>query len=309
MSNNAKSIFLDVDSSIVEQNLRIRKNSEEDELHKLLEHKSYPSKLIKPTPGFCIKTREVDEKSKIFINICQTDSIPPPKDITATELQEILESDEPGDYRVPMSIGEIRTESDKKGENAKVCDVAINPSFYKKVVEITTFKNFFLAIVFHGIQDKYNIQCVEEKIILKNKKCFGTLQMHRIQDREIQQKMAEANENETPIFPNVGDQNLPKKNLIETLSSTENVVREPVYRMYKKKDGQNCLYGEFKLPDVISIKELTLDVGEDRILLESKTRGYLLDVFIPYIVKQKTCSADFNKSTKILTVTMPLVGG
>ncbi|XP_056642940.1 PIH1 domain-containing protein 1 [Diorhabda sublineata] len=307
MSRNSKAVFLDVDSSIVEKNLLIRKgNEEEEDINKFFEKQNYPSKLIKPSPGFCIKTREQNDNNKVFINICQTESIPSPKEITSAELQEILESDEPGEYKVPMSIGELRTEKDKKGEQAKVCDIAIHPHFFKKIMEIQTFKNFFLAIVFHGLQDKYNLECVEEKIILKNRKVFGTLQTHRIQDREIREKMNETNT--LPILKNFGEQNA-KKPLIETISSVENTIKVPEYRLYKKKDGRNCLHGEFKLPDVISAKELTLDIGEDRILLESKSRGYLLDIFIPYYIKQKNCSSSFNKSTKVLTVMMPLVGG
>lgn len=201
--------------------------------------------------GFCIKTRELAGNGKVFINICQTDAIPPPKDITTAELQEILESDEPGDYRVPMSIGETRIESDKKGEKAKVCDVAINPSFFNKVTSIPEFKNFFLAIVFHGLQDKYNLDFVEEKIILQNRKAFGTLQTHRIQQREIEQKMA-ANGSDAPLLGSVGDTKIGRKPMIETISSVDNVVKEPDYRLYKKKDGQNCLHGEFKLPDVVN---------------------------------------------------------
>lgn len=50
----------------------------------------------------------------------------------------------------------------------------------------------------------------------------------------------------------------------------------------------------------ISAKQLTLDIGEDRILLESKSRGYLVDIFIPFIIKQKACTSSFNKATKVI---------
>ncbi|KAJ8982891.1 hypothetical protein NQ317_004321 [Molorchus minor] len=132
--------------------------------------------------------------------------------------------------------------------------------------------------------------------------------MHRVQQREIDEKMG--NSSAQSLVEDVTNwNNGNKKVTIETISSTENVLREPEYRLYKKKEGKNYLIGEFKFPDVISAKELTLDVGEDRILLESKNRGYLLDIFVPYIVKQKACTSSFDRAAKILTVTMPLVGG
>nr|CAI5844711.1 unnamed protein product [Callosobruchus analis] len=199
-----------------------------------------------------------------------------------------------------MSIGEVKTDKDNKGESVKVVDVAINPSFFHKVETIEEFKSFFIAVSFHGLEDKYNMIFEDEKIILRNKKVFGKLQHHRIQQREIDQKMKEASGEKSLISELKGAESIgPKKVMIETIGSTENPTREPIYRLFKKKDGQNCLYGEFKLPDVISAKELTLDIGEDRILLESKTRGYLLDIFVPCIVKQKGCRSTFDKASKV----------
>lgn len=160
-------------------------------------------------------------------------------------------SDQPGEYKVPMSIGELKTEQDKHGQDSKVCDIAVHPSFFKKVSEIQEFKNFFMAVVFQGLENKYGIVCVDTKIILKNRKTFGTLQMHRIQQRDVDQKMKAASKM-TAVEELKGDSEKHKKVVIETLLSTENVTREPEYRMYKKKNGHNCLYGEFKFPDIVS---------------------------------------------------------
>lgn len=184
------------------------------------------------------------------MNICQTDTIPPPKDVSVSELEEIIMSDQPGDYKVPMSIGEVRTDKDKQGQEAKVCDVAVHPTFFKKVNEIQEFKNFFMAVVFQGLENKYGIVCVDTKIILKNRKAFGTLQHHRIQQREIDQKMKDS-KNISVVEQLTGETEKKSKVVIETLSSTDN-IKEPEYRLYKKKNGHNCLYGEFKFPDMVS---------------------------------------------------------
>jgi hypothetical protein len=52
-----------------------------------------------------------------------------------------------------------------------------------------------------------------------------------------------------------------------------------------------------------SSRRLTLDVGEDRIVLDSPgqigQQAYKLDVFIPYSVDQDKCSATFNTDTKV----------
>lgn len=59
-----------------------------------------------------MKTRD-EKNNKVFINICTSDGIPSPEDISNQELLDILQSDEPSDFRVPMSIGQPHVEDDK----------------------------------------------------------------------------------------------------------------------------------------------------------------------------------------------------
>jgi hypothetical protein len=201
--------------------------------------------------GFCIKTREVGSERKFFVNICHTDAIPAPKDISEKELSEILESDEISEFRVPMSIGEVRTEKDKKNEEAKAADVAVHPSFFNKIEQSQLFKSFFITIVFEGLKDKYGIVCNDEKIILKNRKAFGTLQMHRIQQREVDEKMKSGSRSLIEeITGSTGSEGA--KPLIETISSNSIENRVPEYRLFRRKAQPNCLVGEFKFPDVVS---------------------------------------------------------
>ena len=63
--------------------------------------------------GFCVKTKNLITSQKVFLNICQTDAIPAPADITDCELTDILDSDEPSSFRIPMSLGEGHDEVDK----------------------------------------------------------------------------------------------------------------------------------------------------------------------------------------------------
>lgn len=200
--------------------------------------------------GFCIKTHIIGTDQKFFLNICHTESIPSPKDISENELNRILESDEPSNYRVPMSVGEVRIEKDKKSDEAKVCDVAINPQFFKKIQESSLFKNFFLTIVFEGIKNKHGIVCTDNKIILVNKKAFGTLQVHRIQQREIEEKM----KGETTMREELMGEDKQNKPLIETISSNEVKIKEPEYKLFRRKTHPGFLIGEFKFPDVVSIQ-------------------------------------------------------
>lgn len=127
-----KSISLEIDPTIMEKNMRIiKENPMEEEINKLFASvEPVPSKLVKPRPGFCVKTFTKPDNRKLFVNVCLTEAIPCPKDISSEELMRILNSDDPSSYRVPMSLGEGRTEPDKSGEPATVYDIAINPEFF-----------------------------------------------------------------------------------------------------------------------------------------------------------------------------------
>lgn len=60
-----------------------------------------------------MKTKNLITSQKVFLNICQTEVIPAPADITDSELTDILDSDEPSSFRIPMSLGEGHDEVDK----------------------------------------------------------------------------------------------------------------------------------------------------------------------------------------------------
>ena len=68
-----------------------------------------------PKPGYVIKLRNSKEE-KVFINICTSEKIPAPKEISDMELVNILESVDATQYRVPMSLGEPHVELDNKGQ-------------------------------------------------------------------------------------------------------------------------------------------------------------------------------------------------
>lgn len=189
-----------------------------------------------------MKTRSVTNE-KIFINICQTDAIPAPDDISEEQLLEILQSETPSEFRVPMSIGESKPETDKAGNAATAYDVAINPIFFQKVENNKLFKQFFLTVVFEGLQDKYNMTInVEDFTILKNRKTMGNLQLHRIQQREINKKMNK-------------EKRLIEEIDIPTTPLVTGIKKTPTYRLVRisNDDNKQFYVGDFYVPDIVSI--------------------------------------------------------
>ena len=44
---------------------------------------------------------------------------------------------------------------------------------------------------------------------------------------------------------------------------------------------------------------LSVDVGEDRIVLETRSNKYYLDIYLPYLLVQEDCLAQFNCKTRV----------
>ncbi|XP_059049645.1 PIH1 domain-containing protein 1-like [Achroia grisella] len=299
-----KSITLDVDPTIMERNMKIiQDNPVEEEFNKLLSSAvdTVPSKLVKPRPGFCVKTYTKPDNKKVFVNICLTEAIPCPRDITNNELMQILNSDDPSSYRVPMSLGEGRTEQDKSGVPATVYDVAINPDFFKKIEKDDLFQTFFLTVVFEGLQDKYQFEIdITKYTILKHRKSIGTLQSHRIQIRDIQTCEEKT---KSPLIEEI--QEKPAK--IKEINVTKK--RELIYRLRREPPTGEIEYllAEFKIPASMELKDMNLEVGKDRLVLDSKGTYDLVDFFLPCSVDQDIIDAQLNRNNDMLLVKMPVI--
>ncbi|KPI96831.1 PREDICTED: PIH1 domain-containing protein 1-like [Papilio xuthus] len=245
------------------------------------------------------------DNKKIFVNICLTDAIPCPRDITNEELMKILNSEDPSSYRVPMSIGEGRTELDKSGAPATVYDVAINPKFFTKIENDDLFHTFFLTVVFEGLQDKYQFELDSQKYsVLKNRKSIGTLQSHRIQIRDIKTSESPTNK---PLIEEI-DRPFEQKKIKEP-AKVENIKKEIVYRLRREPPtGEiDYLLAEFKIPATLELKDLHLEVGEDRLVLDSKGHYELIDFYLPCSVDQDIIEAKLNRNYDLLSVKMPAI--
>lgn len=245
-------------------------------------------------------------------------------------MTEILSSDTPSNYKIPISITELRLTPDKSGNQAVVCDAAINPQLFAKVEALMIFRDFLITIVFEALDRKYNIQINRDTwIILKNRKCMGTLVTHRVENRDVK-KVYESyqnptkehktllNEMKSDVTPAVGGKRLiteidsgtskhlgkgkgsTTKSTNSTVTSSTssssststNKTRKPDYRLLITK--QNVVVVEFFLPDVMTPEEICLDLNRDRIVLECRRAGYLFDSFFPFDVDANLVVVEFN---------------
>lgn len=174
--------------------------------------------------------------------------MPTPNEISESELLELLQSEEASNYRVPMSIGQCKSVTDKQGNPAKAYDVAISTQFFNKIENKEFFKNFLITLVLEAVSDKYNVTLNTVSVnVLKNRKCMGSLQLHRVQKREMDTAM--------------GVQ--PKKLIQEIETSYKPIISElstelrvPKFRLTGEPSTGTLetIIGEIFLPEVVSIR-------------------------------------------------------
>ena len=70
---------------------------------------------VHPTPGFVIKTTDVNSRMKVFVNVVMSDEVPRASIIEESDLDKIMDENEEEmpNVRVPMSLLPCRNEMDK----------------------------------------------------------------------------------------------------------------------------------------------------------------------------------------------------
>ncbi|XP_026870478.1 PIH1 domain-containing protein 1 isoform X1 [Electrophorus electricus] len=246
------------------------------------------SKFIRPHPGMCVKTFSLRDKQKVFVNICQSPEVPPPPELSHEKLVELLDSDDPTGYKVPMSLGEAHTEMDNSSNRCTVYDVVINGAFFQKCEKDALFQQFIMAVCLEGLENKYRLELSRDIKILKNRKFMGSLTEQNIRTKS-KPVIQEIDSKDTQLQPSQAK--TPQYCLL-----VEPPFGDPEY-----------LVAEIQLPGVSSACSLVLDLGEDRLLLNARPSRFHLDIYFPFFVDQENSSAQYSTKTQVLTVTMPVM--
>ena len=327
MAKSFQPAKLDVDPSILDSNLMMVQGEDDplsslfpsqpkkNPLSSLLPEDEFESVTVVPKPGLCVKAKNKDG-TKFFINICKLAEIPSPPPIEESELAKVIsEEDYTNLWRVPMSLGAPRTERDKSGAECLAAEVAINSQWFDKtMVDSDLFTGFVVTIAMEGLCDKYGDQANLDRnnwTILKNKKFLGdNCPAHTIQKRQnVGIQHIEESSGITEVMSTQLNSN--KKAMIQELSpAAENTCSEiePNFEIRKEPNTDPVqLKCRVNLPGVNSVKDITLDLGEDRIVLNcSKTRHHL-DIFLPYNMNVDKSSATFIRDEHVLSLTLPIV--
>jgi hypothetical protein len=102
---------------------------------------------------------------KVFLNMCEHELVDPIQE------QAMPDSDNIG-LRIPLSLGEVREDFDKKGGVCRVYDFVWNPNTIKKSIEDKNIRQTIIELAMAHLKNKKSIALAESIIFLKMINCF-----------------------------------------------------------------------------------------------------------------------------------------
>ncbi|XP_037086434.1 PIH1 domain-containing protein 1-like isoform X2 [Pollicipes pollicipes] len=294
--------FLDVEPSLLTERLSVMGAPAEEPLDALTmpaeaatSQRRAGALEIRPQPAVCCKTRD-SHGGKVFVNVCTSTDIPPPKELDEHELRQLLMDEErAAEFRVPMSLGEAHKELDKAGGPCVAYDVVIHPRFHAQVEASLLFKTFFVTVMIEAIEGKFGVELDKNQwTTMRNKLYLGKMPRHWVRRGDL--PMVQECAGTEPAPP-------ASRPLISELETrrTAPAPRAPPYQLEQRADGRLLVL--FELPAaVMAPAQLSLEVGEDRLVLAADSACLLADVFLPGPLEPESARAAFCPASGRLAV-------
>lgn len=105
--------------------------------------------VIQPTPGFVVKTKDGNGQ-KVFINMTSHELIDAFEEKKIPQGEREQMGTDTG-IRIPLSLGNVREDNDKKGEIAQVYDVIWNPTTIERCKTDPSFRQIVVELAFNHI--------------------------------------------------------------------------------------------------------------------------------------------------------------
>ncbi|KAK3587789.1 hypothetical protein CHS0354_042753 [Potamilus streckersoni] len=311
----------------------------EEEITLLEQERGMDVEFIHPEPGHVLKTT-VDGTQKAFINICKNEKIGKP----VSERKTLSDGKSGLSWQIPHSFAPPMENLDKGGKKCQVFDVVFHPDTYRMAESNNRFKKIVEDTAVEGIEkqfgvklDKVNIKSLKMKY--KGKPTPTVLRQRRAEgpkpqsEDDILKDMPYPYDNTTSaekaeqMRKEVEKKEVERKKKDKTKMNTDkpkSSVTKPKYTMIHRSEMDLQEYRnapdarpstrpkeleiKIELPLLSSAAQVSLDVFEERLVLESKTPAeYKLDLKLPYQVDEDRGMAKFDKSKKCLVVTLPVL--
>lgn len=139
--------------------------------------------VIQPNQGFVIKTKD-STGQKIFINMTYHDLVDKieEKSVTAEDAAKYGTSER--GVRIPLSLGAVREDNDKKGEPVQVMDFIFATDTIKLAQKDASFRQQIAELAFTYIKQKFDKDLDYRFTVPKMKYKGSTVQYQRIKAKK-----------------------------------------------------------------------------------------------------------------------------
>ncbi|XP_059054247.1 protein kintoun [Achroia grisella] len=311
------------------------------EMTQLEKERGYDVTFINPKGGYVIKTSVAGDR-KAFINICSNENVDKP----SCSVQEI-NGKKGMNWLLPYSLIPPREDYNSKKERCVIYDVVFHPDTLRMAEVNKRFRELVNKTAFDGLQNTYNIHLDSNNLRFPKSHYKGmmTPAVIRKEDPNYEPPVDHESDNLSPevleklypqhIYNEKNDKPVEsssqqqkrqgRKGKEEFTHSTENGYSIPKYviKQQKNVDLQEFTYHkdskkyfaipshiviEVNLPMLSSTRDCTLDVKEKSLsLISEKPAKYKLNLTLPYLVNDECGNAKFDKSKRMLIVTLPVI--
>ena len=160
---------------------------------------------IVPDPYCCVKVQD-ETGQKIFLNLCGSDKVDPPKE------QHILEMNNQEGIRIPLSLSERYEDFDVHGTACEVYDIIMYPDTLKKTENQPLVMSFILSLIANRLKERFKkVILIDKYVRLKNLKYKGkTVRSQRIRARKVKidEIINDTNEKDKKLREKTGEENI-----------------------------------------------------------------------------------------------------
>lgn len=199
---------------------------------------------ITPEPYCCVKVQD-ETGQKIFLNLCGSDQVDPPKE------QHILEMNNQEGIRIPLSLSEKYEDFDVHGTACEVYDIIMNPTTLQKTESQPLVMGFILNLIASRLKERFKKVIIIDKYVrLKNLKYKGkTVRSQRIRVRKVKIDEIIDNSNEKEKNLN-GNNNIGNGNNIGDRTNIANEINKEVNEKGKTPNWNFIIIKAEKTSDI-----------------------------------------------------------
>ena len=202
---------------------------------------------ITPEPYCCVKVQD-ETGQKIFLNLCGSEHVDPPKE------QHILEMNNQEGIRIPLSLSEKYEDFDVHGTACEVYDIIMNPTTLQKTENQPLVMGFILNLIASRLKERFKkVILIDKYVRLKNLKYKGkTVRSQRIRARKVKidEIIDKSNEKEKNLKEKNGNNGLGNQTSMEERANIANEINKEVNEKGKTPNWNFIIINVEKTSDI-----------------------------------------------------------